>query len=117
MIDTGVTFVKNLVFLKTKTGKLAIVFSAIKCVCMIIFGMEGVVTLIAFALEVAGVLVLVFLKEQYVRCHGLVKSVYWIFYDATHGAFVAAIMGIGSVIAISVSIYQNRQNKTMSSGQ
>lgn len=111
IIDTGITFIKNLVFVKTKTGKLAICFSILKCLCIILFGFEGIITIIAVILEITSILILVYLSEQWVRGHGIIKSIYWIFYDFTHKAIIASIMGIGSVVAISIAMFKNRNKE------
>lgn len=109
-VDAGVTFFKDLSFVKLRGNKWVVFFFTIKIVFMLLFGFEGLITIISVITETTGLIALLFLSEQHMRANNMIRSMYWMAYDFIHKAYLPCIMGIGSLIFIGMSIYKNRKS-------
>lgn len=111
IVDVIIAFTKNMLFLYVKSEKLRNLMIYIVSFCKILILVvvhENIIVLFKIILEILKVIILCKGKIKHLLWIGILDSIVWMMYDFNAKAYVAALMGIGSIISIIVGMIKNR---------
>lgn len=97
------SLIRNVLFVKYDSKILVTLIYIFKTVLLLI-GYEDITTILFVILSGYNLVALLYLDEQSLRLCSLIKSAVWVYYDFTHGAFVASVLGVASVVFITLAI-------------
>lgn len=100
-----------MLFLYVKSEKLRNLMIYIVSFCKILILVivhENIIVLFKIILEILKVIILCNGKIKHLLWIGILDSIVWMMYDFNAKAYVAALVGIGSIISIIVGMIKNR---------